>query len=632
MFSSHGTTLNLVALLCSFALTPPTLAQTAAKNEPHTNTHKQEIPKDSETDSLALQQRTFAISLVTSVAEEARGYQDLALRSRVLARAADTLWEAESETARLLFRRAWEAAEKGDAAEPTLKTPEGFPQAGIAMVTALRRISGHDLRAGVLAVAARRDRALGEEFLNKLQDATKREAADSKDSSNTVNAADSWSNSEAASKRLQLARRLLDDGEIDRAMEFAAPLLDMVNANSILFLSALREKRPEAADQRFAFLLAGAENDPSSDANTASGLSSYVFTPGVYVTFFADGNARWSQSEETTAPPNLSPALRNRFFQAAGSILLRPLPPPDQDFTSSGRIGKYMIVKRLLPLFEQYAPDMAVALRSQLSALMSDGPSRSLGDDSPLLTQGLQSEETPGKLLETMQERLDHAKNSLERDRIYADAAVALANQGDARALDLADKIGDSERRGQVRRYVDFQFVKLAIRKKNASEVARLAKAGQLTHTERVWAYTQAARLLINSERPRSLELLEEAAAEARRIGVDDPDRASSLIAVAKQFVTADRVRAWETLAEAAKAANANEKFTGDNVQIHSAVVTRSGLKISSISGEDFSLTGVLWPLAKDDLYRSIDLAKSFKNDAPRAAALLAIADAMLKK
>ena len=131
-----------------------------------------------------------------------------------------------------------------------------------------------------------------------------------------------------------------------------------------------------------------------SDANTVSGLSSYAFTPGFYVTFNTDGNARWTQPEQSTAPlkiPNLPATILNKFFQVGATILLRPSPPPDQDFTSSGRMGKYMVVKRLLPLFEQYVPDTAVALRTQLQAL-SDGLRRGFNDDTPLLNKGFQTD------------------------------------------------------------------------------------------------------------------------------------------------------------------------------------------------------------------------------------------------
>jgi len=629
MTNHYRTVLNLITLLCLLVLPVPTLAQTAAEKQLQAKASEKEISKGSEADSLEAQRRAFAISLVTSLADEARSYHDLALRPRVLTRAADTLWDADSDMARLLFRRAWEAAEAGDATDLTVKTKDDPPP----MVIALRRMSGHDLRSEVLGIAARRDRTLGEEFLAKLKDENEREAKDSKSDASTRSPGDSWSSSEAASKRLQLAGKLLDDGQIERALEFAAPALDQVNANSIGFLSALRGKNPEVADQRFALLLARAEFDPSSDANTVSGLSSYAFTPGFYVTFSADGGATWRQGDSvSTAPPGLPPALRNRFFQVAASILLRPLLPSDQDFTSSGRAGKYMVIKRLLPLFDQYAPDTASALRAQLAALTGDPLKRAEGDDSSLLVKSLRPEETAGTALEKMQDRLDHAKTSRERDKICADAAVALANQGDARAQDVADKIDDSDRRAQVRQYVDFEFVQLAIRKKEASEVARLAKAGQLTHTQRAWAYTQAARLLMNSQRQRALEFLEEAADESRRIDGNAPDRALLLIGVATQFVTVDRVRAWEMMSEVVKAANSTEKFTGGNVQLTFPMATKSGVKFTNIGGEDFGLSGVLRSLTKDDLYRSIDLAKSFKNDAPRATAILAIANAMLKK
>ena len=67
--------------------------------------------------------------------------------------------------ARALFKRAWEEAEKGDADEVTIKTKDNPP----AMVTAMRRMSGRDLRFEVLTVMAKRDRALSEEFFAKTQ-------------------------------------------------------------------------------------------------------------------------------------------------------------------------------------------------------------------------------------------------------------------------------------------------------------------------------------------------------------------------------------------------------------------------------------------------------------------------------
>jgi hypothetical protein len=101
---------------------------------------------------------------------------------------------------------------------------------------------------------------------------------------------------------------------------------------------------------------------------------------------------------------------------------------------------------------------------------------------------------------------------------------------------------------------------------------------------------------------------------------------------VARQFVTADRIRAWEMMGEVVKAANLTETFTGDNAQIVFPMNTNRAFKLTRIGGQDFSLSAMFKSLTEDDFYRAIDLAKSFKNGGPRATALLAISSAVLDK
>ena len=112
----------------------------------------------------------------------------------------------------------------------------------------------------------------------------------------------------------------------------------------------------------------------------------------------------------------------------------------------------------------------------------------------------------------------------------------------------------------------------------------------------------------------------------------EDPNRARLLIGVTIRTLTVDSVRAWEIMEEAVKAANNSEKFSGENVELYFPFATKSGLKIVSIGGADYGLTGVLKSLARDDLYRSIDVAKGFKNDGPRAMAVLAVRSPLLQK
>ena len=66
-----------------------------------------------------------------------------------------------------------------------------------------------------------------------------------------------------------------------------------------------------------------------------------------------------------------------------------------------------------------------------------------------------------------------------------------LQANGDPRARDLVDKIENTELRKSVKAYTDFQLVQLAIRNKDAAEVVRLVKTGDLTSIQKVWALNQ---------------------------------------------------------------------------------------------------------------------------------------------
>ncbi len=589
-----------------------------------TQTKKAKINTE-EADAEAAQQRTIAISLVTTLADEARSFKDQTRRARVQARAGDVLWDTDPERARELFRRAWEAAEIVDteAAKKRAEEMKRLESEGGPVVVR----GGPDLRSEVLRLVAKRDRKLGEEFLKALDEAAEK--------ARTEAAADQRRNTGmrlGASQRLQLARRLVEDGEVERALEFATPSLDSVNVDSIYFLSALREKNAQLADAAFSNLLARAARDPNSDANTVSGLSSYLFTPFLYVTFERNGGANQNRQRGPTPAPPVNSGLLNSFLKLGFQILMQPLAAPDQDRTTSGQTGKYLVIKRLLPIFEQFAPDLAPGLRTQMTALASYVPSTFQQGENRAVTVGLQPESSEGDPYQRMQERLDRAGKSEDRDAIYADYAVVFAGDGDPRARDLVDKIENTELRKSVKAYTDFQLVQSAIRKKDVTEAVRLVKNGDLTSIQKVWALTSAAKLVMDAERSRATDMLEEALTESRRISGSDPDRARALTAVAVGFGEIDRVRAWEILGEVVKAANGAEDYTGEDSRISSRLQTKFMVVMTNSTSEDFDLLAVFRHLARADLLRAVQLAKTFTGEAPRAVATLAIARSVLEK
>jgi len=574
------------------------------------------------------QKKALGISLLVSLANDARNYQDQKLRARTLSRIADALWEPDPEQGRALFRKAWDAADAADQDSARKANEERQRRQGDNPNGPVAFAGGPDLRSEVLRLAAKHDRALGEELLDKLKDARTREANDATSPTAPTGSLDTPA---AVRQRLRLAEQLLD-ADVERALQFADPALGTVTMEGVDFLSSLRDKNPAAADQRYARLLGLAQTDVKSDANTISLLSSYLFTPHLFVTFSADGGQSSSSTHQRTPPPLVSAQTRDAFFRVAAGVLLRPSPAKEQDRSSSGLQGKFLVIRRLLPLFEQNAPkEIAEQLRAEMSVLAQgvEGDVRNLDEDNPI-----QPMNTPERKAEDVEksllDRIDRAKTSEERDAIYLQLAARTAQKGDMRARDFVEKIEDSELRKQAKPYVDMNLAMKAAEKKDIETALLLAGKGELSHLQRVWLLTEAATAMPPTDHEKALEIIAEAMAEARRIDVSDPDRPRGLVAVANALLTIDRARAWEMMLEVAKASNSAEGFNGEDGRLTMQLRTKNMASMRASTVDEFNLPGVFRTLSRENATQAIEIARSFEGEAPRATALIAVARTLL--
>ena len=188
------------------------------------------------------ERRVRARALLVSLSTDARTFHDQTLRARSLARIADALWQVDQEQGRLLFRKAWEAAEVADE-ESDRKLQEEINQQKVRTGGGYAISLPPNLRREVLRLAARHDRVLGEEFLEKLK-TQKLEAANSATTSNPRTAG----LSEALEQRINVARELLRGGDAERALQFAGPALSVVSMDTIDFLVDVRAKNATGAD------------------------------------------------------------------------------------------------------------------------------------------------------------------------------------------------------------------------------------------------------------------------------------------------------------------------------------------------------------------------------------------------
>ncbi|PYS84922.1 MAG: hypothetical protein DMF70_04925, partial [Acidobacteria bacterium] len=522
---------------------------------------------------------------------------------------------------RTMFRNAWDAAEIADA-EGQRRMREEFQRQKDRTVNAAV-VAPPNLRGEVLRRAARRDRALGEEMLAKLKVEKQQEA--------TEGSRGAMDTPAAISQRLNLARQLLDT-DVERALQFADPVLASVTTDGLDFLSSLRDKDAAAADQRYAAMLGNAAANIQSDANTVSLLSAYLFTPHMFVTFSL-GGASTQSSVAGSPPPNVAPELRALFFRAGADILLRPLAPPGQDQSSSGVEGKYMVIKRLMPLFDQFAPrDTAEAMHAQMEALSTAISEEARKRDDDALREGIRPPQKSEDLEQSLLDQIDRAKTPAERDRLYLQLARLSANKSDMRARDYVEKIDDGELRQSARTFIDTTLVMRSVDKKDTKQALELARIGELSHLHRVWLLTQVSKLLLKTDREKALALLDEASPEAARIDKSDADHPRALLAIANVRLALDRKRAWDETFDAIKAANSAESFSGEDGRIIIGLQTKGMNSIRANGAPDFDVAGVFTELAKEDYTRAVDLARGFERDAPRSSAVIAVARSVLEE
>lgn len=546
-------------------------------------------------------------SLLLSLSGEARGFSDRKLRARSLARIADALWDIAADHGRVLFREAWAAAVRAD------EESRG----------------DLNLRMEVLAATARRDRQLAEEFLQRMtaeQESSKVEPV----SDTPAPGGSIWRLPEAGEQRLGVAQNLLSAGDVDRALQFADPVLNAVTVSTVDFLTRLREKDAGAADRRYAAMLASVGGSALADANTVSALSSYIFTPRTYVVFGSDGQADAFWMNSPLPPARVEPLLRHAFFQTAGAIFLRPQPSPAP---GAGVAAKYAALKRLMPLFQQYAPpDEAGAMRGLFESLGTQVGEDVRPRNDELARKGLDSDVAPAGQERSLLEEAEGAKTSDEGDQLYFRLALLSLGNNDTKALDYVAKIGDSSFRGQARAWVVWGLILKAVEKKRPDDALELAGGGELTHAQRVWVLTQSAKLLAKVDHDRALSLLDKARAEVRLIDRGDAARPRCLLAIANAVRLIDPSQVWGAVSDAAEAANWIEDFTGEGGEITKNLSSKGQILKKTEAAPDFDIRTVFGELAGVDLDHAIQTAQTFKGEAARTNAILSISQSVLSE
>jgi len=551
------------------------------------------------------------ISRLSALASEAQTFEP-PLRSHIQTQAASLLWDFDRLFARDLFLKAWEAAESADR-EFEEKQQRSDPNSVIMRYPP-------EARREVISAAWKKDPVLGDALLAKMIKQVEQVEGDNESSSASSNAQLSRSDLE----RLNVARQLLGDGDETQAVKFAQDILNRALIPTIRFLSELREKNATAADDLYVSLLARVVTDPTSDANTISLLSSYVFSPFLYFTIGSNGLPRLVQNTGDTRSADVPPRIRSLFLDSAAQVLLRTPSDP-----GAQRIS-YLVATRLLPLFEKFNPNLATQIKSRLSEISGIIPPGSL---TPELVNKLRKGINNPDYNENVQEILGRAKqltNASMRNRLYIQAAMLAAEQGDNSAKEILQGVDGDDLRDRVRAYVYMVLARHALRKKDLEAVLEFARCEALSPVERVWIYTQAVDLFNTRSLGKVTALMMESVAVARRIDSTDPDRARALTAITLQLMRYKPQLAKPYLIESLIAVDKANNFDSENGLLEIRLETPVGDWFTSYDASNFRLKKLFRELAKEDFFQAINMSENLKNKEARSAATIAIGEIIL--
>lgn len=643
MNSQHSTK-GLVSFFASTALLFALLSTSAlAQQRSRSGGTKRAAPVPNQTDERVAARRTQAINLLIETANAARTFNDLLYRARIQALAADALWAFDEARARQIFRRAWDDAAAADRAEE-----RALEEAGISSSSDETTLTA--ARDEVLSKAAARDAGLAEAFMREMLADTAR-AESSK--SNQPTRRTPWREpSQLGARRLALAYELLTGGEVRRAAQVAAPVVNEgVSGDLMEFILRLRMQAGGAAesDALYARLVERTAANQNADANDLLLLSSRIVSPQLMMVVDEKGGLQFRSlpSARSSDIQNQRESAATRpFYNLAVSALLRSpfsrrAANPVQD-----RVARYFATGRLIPFFERAGPEYAQfvpAMRQQLATLSSEIET---GRRDALNTQfeltSLRSKNTSDPLAPQL-EQLTRANDKAERDRISlfivlkaarellwdrAQRAAYSIEDGDMRRAALSfivvSQIADITRAYRDDKEDDFEAVARFVRRADAPPFAS------------AWGLAQASIIAARKgDRDAISALLSEAESYAARVDRNSRQRIAAYIAISDAAARVDKARAWDFLSELVRTVNSTDGYMGDETSLETSAensVAPDLMEELSIESNAFRLDHIFATMSRIDFDKTQIQAQALTGEIPRSYARISAARAALER
>jgi hypothetical protein len=435
------------------------LFEIAAASQPITKKDEEELRRQRE--------RLHAVSMIEQTAAEAPLWNDKKSAVRVLADAADLLWDEEPGRGTRWLTKAWELLEQVPESPKDERLKEFFT-----------RSDKTDLRTVILSVAHSHDPQLAEKFLKQL---AQQESPEKKDRG-------AFDDRSARSEQLLAMAQQTVDSNPELAFSLAErSLVDGVSFSLQNILISLRKKNVELANRLFDLAIArfsSGQPDPSE----AQVLAGYLFESGFTSAVNSTGRTILSLNPLQQNSPTVAPAEPQRAKIFLVAVYEGLMSTPVVVESPEGRRQAQQIVVlgvRLTGPYRTYAPDLAASeqafvaqLRSQLSPEAESGAS---SGNSQSTTAGggsskrLAREELEEKRITDLEEKADRESNAAFRKVAYVQAALAVKPEDYSRAKRIAEKIDDSDLRADAISFLLYRAALFFLEKNDIQKASEIA-------------------------------------------------------------------------------------------------------------------------------------------------------------
>lgn len=573
------------------------------------NTQDQKKNKNSKSDNTSAQSNKLtlnqqnALYALDGLFDSAKRFESEILKIRTQAQVADMLWDYDKLRAQNLFEEAFANLNLA------INNNSNVSNSQFNSIFAPSPII--QLQNDVLSLITQRDPELAKKLIDKLI----------KKKTEKTNDFNAQSSNKANNYSLYLQAALsIASSDPNRATQLAkASLAGGVHPDILKVLFAIKETKPEMADDLFrATLLVARQDLKSASANIA------ILAPYALPEFASAGLGNIDSSANRSATDLLNFAY-DTYLQISGLALALGMANSTNQAPSTNPLD-YMTGRRLLPSFSRYMPDKLGTFQQALDAIAQKVPKDKTTDAADKFFQTGTTDE--------ILEQAETEKNTILKDLLYIRAAMSVVAKGDfEKALTISSKINDLSRRESLSSIINLQASSAMLVKDDIEAALRYAK-GVIDLRQRAFLYSKIARSLADkNDMVRANEVLSDAEQTINK-AEDSIIKANALLIITDVKSRYDLLKGFEALEVAVKAFNkANSIDNNKNpkgTQENKSILTETLNNVSNLETPNFN--SVFSKLAPSDFFRAIQIARSLENNEFSALAQIAVCRSVLSQ